>query len=72
MLLASSLSLDPAELTEDGRDELRKNFSELDSRAFGDVNGEKPEGGFAVRMTGGLAASSSRDSSVTASSFKDG
>ena len=72
ILLASSLSLDPEEPREDGREELRRNLSGLDSRAFGEVNGEKPDGGFEVRMIGGLAASSSKDSSATPTSFSDG
>ena len=67
MLLASSrsFSFDPVEPLEDGLEPPRRNVLRgLDSRGdLGAVRGENPEGGLAVRMTGGLAASSSRDSS---------
>ena len=72
MLLASSRSLEPDDPFEDGLEELRRNFNGLESRDFGAVRGENPEGGFAVLMTGGLAASSSNDSSSTTKSRKDG
>ena len=65
MLLASSLSFDPVDPFEDGLElPRRKVFKGLDWGDRGAVRGEKPEGGLAVRMTGGLAASSSKDSSA--------
>lgn len=69
MLLASSLSFGPKEPLDDGRELPRRNvFRGLLSRdCRGAVNGENPEGGFEVLMTGGLAASSSRDSSSMSS-----
>lgn len=72
MLLASSLSLEPEDPVEEGLEELRNNLSGLASRDFGAVRGENPDGGFAVLMTGGLAASSSKDSSSVTISLKDG
>ena len=70
MLPESSCSFDPAEPLEDGLElPLRKLFKGLESRPgdFDAVKGENPDGGFAVRMTGGLAASSSSDPSSTMS-----
>ena len=69
MLPVSSLSLDPVEPLDDGRELPLKNvLSGLDSLGDrGAVKGENPEGGFAVRITGGLAASSSSDCSSTSS-----
>jgi hypothetical protein len=69
MLLVSSWSFDPNEPFEDGLELPRKKFFKLlESRGdFGAVNGENPDGGFAVRIIGGLAASSSKDSSSTKS-----
>lgn len=68
-MLESSFSFDPCEPFEPGR--RRKFLSELDLESgagdFGAVRGENPDGGFAVFMTGGLAASSSRDSSSISS-----
>jgi hypothetical protein len=68
MLLVSSCDED-AEPLDDGRDERKRDLSPPeDSRCrvlgdLGDVNGESPDGGGAVRMTGGLAANSSRETS---------
>lgn len=39
---------------------------------FGAVSGEKPEGGLAVLMTGGLAGSSSKGTSSSCRSSRDG
>jgi hypothetical protein len=66
MLLASSCSFDPNDPLDEGLElPLRKLFKGLESRPgdFGAVKGENPDGGLAVRITGGLAASSSSDSS---------
>lgn len=64
ILLASSLSFDPVDPFEEGLEvPRRKVFKGLDWGDLGAVRGENPEGGLAVRMTGGLAASSSNDSS---------
>lgn len=66
-MLASSLSFDSTEDPfDDGRElPLRNVLKGLESRPgdLGAVNGEKPEGGFAVRMTGAVAANSSSESS---------
>src|SRR5262245_32869190 len=70
MLWASS-----TEPLEDGRELLRSiDLKPAFSRTgdFGAVRGEKPEGGFAVRITGGLAASSSRDTPSSTFSSCDG
>ena len=64
ILLASSLSFDPVDPFEDGLElPRRKVFKGLDWGDRGAVSGENPDGGLAVRITGGLAASSSKDSS---------
>lgn len=67
MVLVSSRSFDPADPFDEGLElPLKKLFIGVTSRpdAFGGaVRGENPDGGFAVRITGGLAASSSKDSS---------
>lgn len=60
-----SSSRDDSDPGDDGRDDRSRDLRPP-SRGFGDlgdfgaVNGEKPDGGLAVRMVGGLAASSSR------------
>jgi hypothetical protein len=74
MLLASSLSFDPVDPFDDGRElPLRNVLRGLESRGdFGAVRGEKPEGGLAVRITGGLAASSSKDVSSSIRSLSEG
>lgn len=61
----SSRSLEPVDPFEEGLElPRRKDFSDTGSAGgLGAVMGEKPEGGLAVRTTGGVAASSSRDSS---------
>jgi hypothetical protein len=62
MLWASSR--EPREPFEEGREEFRRiDLKPLEASRgdLGAVRGEKPEGGFAVRMTGALAARSSRD-----------
>lgn len=68
-MLESSFSFDPCEPFEPGR--RRKFLKELDLESvagdFGAVNGENPDGGFDVLITGGLAASSSSDSSSMSS-----
>lgn len=63
MLEPSSRDEDPLE---DGREDPRSSvFKDPVSRPgdLGAVRGENPEGGLAVRITGGLAAKSSRDPS---------
>lgn len=68
MLCASSWD-DDAELLEEGREALRKKDFKLLAASRGDfgaleaVRGEKPEGGFDVRIVGGQAASSLRSTS---------
>jgi len=74
MLWASSR--DPRDPLDDGRDEVRRIDLKppLVSRTgdLGAVRGEKPDGGFAVRITGGLAASSSREMPCSNVSSADG
>jgi len=73
MLRVSSLSLDPVDPFEDGRELPRRKdlMGPGSAGALGAVMGENPEGGLAVRITGGVAASSSKDSSST-NLFNDG
>jgi hypothetical protein len=72
MLLASSLSFDPVDPFEEGLEVPRRNVLRgLDCGDRGAVRGENPDGGLAVRITGGLAASSSKDSSAI-NSRRDG
>lgn len=69
-------SREPRELREEGRELFRRMDLKppLESREgdFGAVSGEKPEGGLAVRMTGELAASSSRDTVSSRRSPREG
>jgi len=68
-------SREPREPLDDGREAvLRKDLKALGSwdGDLGAVSGEKPDGGFAVRMTGGLAASSSRERPWAGSSSCEG
>ena len=76
MLWASSRE-DEAELREEGREERKRDFRLLpgsrgDLGVFGAVRAEKPEGGFAVRIVGGLAASSLRSMSSSCNLWRGG
>jgi len=66
-------SFDPVDPLDEGLELPRRNdFSVPESPGdFGAVRGENPDGGLEVRMTGGVAASSSKDSS-SIKLFKDG
>jgi hypothetical protein len=74
-MLCESASLEATDPLDDGRDDLpRMDLKPPDSRTgdLGAVKGEKPEGGLAVRMTGGLAASSSRETSWSGGTSTEG
>jgi hypothetical protein len=69
-------SREPTDPLEDGREVLRRIALKppLLSRTgdLGAVRGENPEGGLAVRMMGGLAANSSKDTSGSRKLSEDG
>ena len=69
MLLVSSRSFVSLDAFEDGLDDALRNVLRglASLGGFGAVNGENPDGGLEVLITGGLAANSSRDPSSCAS-----